>query len=90
MVWVTSVHVTETCAVDEAEDAQAKALPQLIVQVQTTVANVQDVEVTDSIQEDLAQHGLLPEDQFVDTGSVDAEWLESLQEKDGIRLRGPV
>jgi transposase len=84
------VHVTETCAVDEAEDAQARAMPQLIVQVQTTVANVQDVEVTESIQEDLAQHGLLPEDQFVDTGYVDAELLVSSQEKYGIRLLGPV
>ena len=51
---------------------------------------LQDVEVTESIQEDLAQHGLLPEDQFVDTGYVDAELLESLQEKYGIRLLGPV
>src|SRR5260370_42091188 len=65
-------------------------MPQLIVQVQTTVANVQDVEVADSIQEDLAQHGLLHEDQFVDTGYVDAQLLVSSQEKYGIRLLGPV
>jgi len=31
-------------------------MPQLIVQVQTTLANVQDVEVTAPIQEDLARH----------------------------------
>ena len=64
-------------------------MPQLIVQVQTTLANVQDVEVTDSIQEDLAQHDLLPEDQVVDTGYVDADLLVSSQEKYGIRLLGP-
>ncbi len=51
---------------------------------------LQDVEVTESIQEDLAQHGLLPEEQFVDTGYVDAELLVSSQEKYGIRLLGPV
>ena len=38
------VHLTETCALERTEDAQAKAIPQLIVDVQTTVANVQDVE----------------------------------------------
>ena len=64
-------------------------MPQLIVQVQTTVANVQDVEVTDTIQEDLAQHDLLPEEQFVDTGYVDAGLLVSSQQKHGIRLVGP-
>jgi len=83
------VHLTETCALDATEDAQARAMPQLIVQVQTTLANVQDVEVTKSIQEDLAQHDLLPEDQVVDTGYVDADLLVSSQEKYGIRLLGP-
>ncbi len=67
----------------------AGTMPQLIVQVQTTVANVQDVEVTDTIQEDLAQHDLLPDEQFVDTGYVDAELLVSSQEQYGIRLLGP-
>ncbi len=70
---MTSVHLTETCALDGTEDSQATALPQLIVQVQTTVANVQDVDMTAAIQEDLAQHHLLPEEQLVDTGYVDAD-----------------
>ena len=65
-------------------------MPQLIVRVQTTVANVQDVEVTAPIQEDLAQHDLLPEDQVVDTGYVDADLLVSSQEQYGVRLLGPV
>ncbi len=84
------VHLTETCALETPEDGQAQAMPQLIVQVQTTVANVQDVEVTAPIQEDLAQHDLLPEDQVVDTGYVDADLLVSSQEQYGVRLLGPV
>jgi len=48
------------------------------------------VEVTAPIQEDLARHDLLPEDQVVDAGYVDADLLESLQEQYGIRLLGPV
>jgi len=84
------VHLTETCAVDGAEDAQARAMPQLIVAVQTTVANVQDVEMTATIQEDLAQHHLLPDEQIVDTGYVDADLLVSSQQHYGIKLVGPV
>ena len=84
------VHLTETCAVDEAEDAQAGAMPQLIVQVETTVANVQDVERTATIQEDLAQHQLLPDEHLVDSGYVDAQLLVSSQQDSGIRLVGPV
>ena len=84
MTWLGyKAHLTETCVAQEA------TIPQLIVQVQTTLANVQDVEVTESIQEDLAQHDLLPEDQVVDTGYVDADLLVSSQEKYGIRLLGP-
>ncbi len=84
------VHLTETCALETPEDAQAQAMPQLIVEVQTTVATVQDVEMTAVIQEDLAQHHLLPAEQIVDTGYVDAELLVSSHETYGIRLLGPV
>ena len=91
MTWFGyKAHLTETCVAEETEATQVCAIPQLIVQVETTVANVQDVEVTDSIQEDLAQHDLLPEDQIVDTGYVDADLLVSSQERYGIRLLGPV
>jgi Transposase DDE domain len=75
---------------ETTEDAQARAMPQLIVEVQTTVANVQDVELTATIQEELAKRDLLPEQQIVDTGYVDAELLVSSQQKHGIRLVGPV
>ena len=75
---------------EEAEDAQASAVPQLIVQVQTTVANVQDVDMTATIQEELAQHHLLPEEHIVDSGYVDAELLVSSQQQHGLKLVGPV
>jgi transposase len=84
------VHLTETCAMETTEDAQARAMPQLIVQVQTTVANVQDVDMTQIIQEDLALHHLLPTEQIVDTGYIDAELLVSSQQQYGIKLVGPV
>jgi transposase len=84
------VHLTETCALESTQDSQAPVLPQLITDVQTTIANVQDVEMTQGIQEDLAHHNLLPDEQIVDTGYVDAELLVSSQENYGIRLLGPV
>ncbi len=91
MTWLGyKVHLTETCARDATEGSQASASPQLIVQVQTTVANVQDVEMTATIQEELAQQQVLPAEQIVDTGYVDAELLVSSQQKYGIRLVGPV
>jgi len=65
-------------------------MPQLIVAVQTTVANVQDVDMTQVIEENLAQHHLLPEEQIVDTGYVDADLLVKSQQQYGIRLLGPV
>ncbi|HTK06010.1 MAG TPA: transposase, partial [Ktedonobacteraceae bacterium] len=84
------VHLTETCALETTEQKQARALPQLITNVQTTLANVQDVEMTHRIQADLAHHHLLPEEQIVDTGYVDAELLVSSQQHYGITLLGPV
>jgi transposase len=84
------VHLTETCGLDEAGTDQASTTPQLIVHVQTTVANVQDVEMTASIQKDLAQRHLLPDAQMVDTGYVDADLLVSSRQDYGITLVGPV
>lgn len=90
-VWLGyKVHLTETCAVEAPGDPQASDLPQLIVQVQTTVANVQDVEMTATIQRDLARRQLVPETQIVDTGYVDADLLVSSRHDHGITLLGPV
>jgi transposase len=85
-----TVHFTETCALQESEQEQAMPIPHLIVQVPTTVAPVQDVEVTATIQEELAKRDLLPEEQLVDTGYVDAELLVSSQQQHGIKWGGPV
>jgi transposase len=83
------VHLTETCALETSGQEQEQVLPQLITDVQTTVASVQDVEMTSVIQENLAHHELLPEEQIVDTGYVDAHLLVSSQQQHGIRLLGP-
>ncbi len=87
------VHFTETCQtppVEAAEGQERRAAPQLIVQVETRLADVQDVELTASIQHTLAQAELLPDEQIVDTGYVDADLLVSSQRDYGIRLLGPV
>jgi transposase len=83
------VHFTETCAQQESEQEQAMPIPQLIVQVQTTVAPVQDVERTAPIQEELAKRDLVPQEHIVDTGYVDAELLIRSQQQHGITLVGP-
>jgi len=77
------VHLTESCAA-----AEEPMRPQLIVQVQTTVATVQDVEMTATIQEELVKARLGPQEQIVDTGYVDADLLVSSQQQ-GIRPVGP-
>lgn len=74
---------------DEAQDVRAGVRPQLIVQVQTTVANVPDVEMTATIQAQLVKTELKPEKQIVDTGYVDADLLVSSHQQ-GIKLLGPV
>src|SRR5215471_2723069 len=81
--WVTSVHVTETCA-----KPGETVTPNLIVQVHTTVAPLPDGEVTATIQAALDQAHLKPEEHLVDTGYVDAEQLASSRAC-GIRLVGP-
>ena len=48
------------------------------------------MEMTATIQEDVAQHQLLPDEQLVDSGYVDAELLGSSHQNYGIRLLGPV
>jgi transposase len=86
-VWLGyKVHLTETCV----SETEAGTTPQLIVQVHTTVASVQDVETTASIQKDLTQHDLVPDEQIVDTGYVDADLLVHSQEDYGIKSVGPV
>lgn len=87
------VHLTETCQpqpVQAAQDQQSRAAPQLIVQVQTRLSNVQDVEVTATIQQELARVNLVPDEQATDTGYIDADLLLSSQRDYGIRRLRPV
>lgn len=79
--WVGyKVHFTETCAADE---------PSIITQITTTVATVQDCQVTSEIQNQLAAIDLLPAEQLVDAGYVDAERLLYSQSEHEIDLIGP-
>lgn len=75
------VHLTETCEED---------LPHLITAVQTTAPDVADVALTEPIQEELAEKGLLPSLQLVDSGYVDADLLVHSQHARGVTVVGPV
>lgn len=78
--WVGyKVHLTETCDED---------LPHLITQVETTIAPVPDSEALPEIQQDLAQHNLLPSKQIADAGYVTARLLVSSQQQQ-VELCGP-
>lgn len=76
-----AVHVTETC-----DDN----LPNLITHIETTVATVGDVEVTDSIHRELAQKQLLPDEHFLDAGYIDADNLVNADQRYQVDLVGPV
>jgi transposase len=80
--WVGyKVHLTESC------DAEA---PHLITQVHTTIAPAHDVEQLLAIQQSLAERGLLPAQQLVDTGYTSARNLTRSQTRYQIDLIGPV
>lgn len=62
----------------------------MITDVQTTPAQVPDIELTATIHQALAQKSLFPRQHFVDSGYVDAELLVSSQQNYGTELLGPV
>lgn len=74
------VHLTETCDPEQ---------PHLIIQVATTPAATSDVSMTETIQANLQQAQLLPSQQFMDTGYVNAEVLVRSQEHFGIDVVSP-
>jgi transposase len=74
------VHLTETC--DEKT-------PRIITQVTTMPATVQDDDALEVIQADLHAKNLLPEQQFVDEGYVDADNLVKSRTRYQIDLVGP-
>jgi transposase len=74
------VHLTETCEPDQ---------PHLIIQVATTTASTSDVSMTGRIQADLQHAQLLPSQQFMDAGYVNAEVLARSHEQFGIDVVSP-
>lgn len=74
-------HLTETCD----DDA-----PNLITHVATTPATTADVDLTATIQADLAAKNLLPSEHYLDIGYVDAEILVTSQTEYNISVIGPV
>ncbi len=81
-VWTGyKVHVTETCDED---------LPHLLVQVETTPATTQEMNMTPQIHHALAAKHLLPREHVVDTGYVEGEHLLTSQHKHQIELLGPI
>ena len=74
------LHLTETC--DEAT-------PDLITDVQTTVATAADDAVTGTIHAALAERELLPSLHIADTGFVNADLLVDARERHGVELVGP-
>lgn len=73
------VHLTETCDDDQ---------PNLITDVQTTLATTPEHAGTDTIQQQLAARDLLPRAQIVDAGYVIADQLVASQTR-GVDLVGP-
>ncbi len=72
-------HLTETCEAD---------LPEVIVQVQTTQAPLNDVEHLLPIQRDLLEAGLQPREHLVDGGYLDSEQMLASAQL-GIAVHGP-
>ncbi len=80
--WIgDKVHLTETCEAD---------MPNRITDIQTTAAGTPDVAVTATVQNALAERGLLPETHVVDAGYIDAALLVASQADHAIDLLGPV
>lgn len=73
------VHVTETC------DAE---LPEVIVQVKTTLAPRPDVKETLGLQQELQQRQLLPAEHLLDGGYMESEIL--VKQLPGLHIVGPV
>jgi transposase len=73
------VHLTETCEKD---------LPELIVQVKTTLAPRPDVKETLDVQHELERRHLLPEEHLLDGGYLESEVL--VKHPPGLRIVGPV
>jgi transposase len=79
--WVgDKVHITESC------DAH---LPYLLTDVQTTLATVNDQEITATIHADLGQREILPSQDLIDSGYTSADVLVNSQQR-GVAVIGKV
>jgi len=82
MTWIGyKVHFTETCDPDA---------PNLIPQVETTLATEQDVEALPRIQHDLAQHDRRPHEQLLDWGYGSSDIMIQAEDDYGITMICPV
>ncbi len=81
-VWTGyKVHLTETCDENEIH---------LITHVETTMAGVTDVAMTEPIHQALKEKDLLPAEHLVDAGYVDAELIVKSRKDYDLELTGPV
>jgi len=76
------VHLTETCDQDPA-------CPHLVVNVETTPANVHDCELTEPISSHLKEQDLTPAEQYVDMGYTSGTHIVT-QAGMGTEIIGPV
>ncbi len=74
------MHLSATCAPDG---------PHLITQVETTAATTAAVALPQPLHDALQRKRLLPAQQVVDAGDVDAPLLVASQRDDGVDLLGP-
>ncbi|MDH6222118.1 transposase [Streptomyces pseudovenezuelae] len=76
------VHFSETC--DDTER------PDVVVHVATTIATVQDGELTPRIHDDLAGRNMLPDEHVVDSAYVTAGRIERARRVHGVELLSPL
>ncbi|MCX4431438.1 IS1182 family transposase [Streptomyces mirabilis] len=75
------VHYTETCE---------EQRPEIVVHVATTIAPVQDGQLTEQIHDDLAQTALAPAEHVVDAAYITPAHVQRAQQVHGITLLGPI
>jgi transposase len=75
------VHYTETCE---------EQRPEIVVHVATTIAPVQDGQLTGQIHDDLAQVALVPAEHVVDAAYITPARVQRAQQAHGITLLGPI
>lgn len=74
-----TVHLTETCDSDT---------PNIITNVETTSASINEVEVLPTIHENLAEKELLPEEHYVDAGYMSVDQVINSESDHAVDLMG--